>query len=97
MTSRPLRDLRSLVDLPEELLALIVEFAAVDPHSDAINKGCIKALSLTCKPLKRVSQPLLYRNIEFSACSTKNPAKHKRVMMLYRALYKNTHFGKQCR
>ncbi len=61
-----------LFDLPEELLALVVEFAAhsvreYSAHRIAhkhetplLDTRCIKALCLTCRTLRRLAQPWLY-------------------------------------
>jgi hypothetical protein len=61
-----------MLQLPDELLALIVEMAAIcDENKSSPRKQCMSvcdtsavlALSLVCHRLGRMAQPVLFRNI----------------------------------
>jgi hypothetical protein len=65
------RDRKTLIfQLPDELLVAIVEFAASEPdarsraqHRTFCNNGTLLILSRICQRLRRIAQPLLYRDI----------------------------------
>jgi hypothetical protein len=65
------RDRRTpIFQLPDELLVAIVEFAASEPdarsraqHRTFCNNGTLLILSRICQRLRRLAQPLLYRDI----------------------------------
>jgi hypothetical protein len=61
-----------MLQLPDELLALIVEMAAIfgenkysppEQYMSVCDKGAVLALSRVCHRLGRMAQPVLFRNI----------------------------------
>ena len=98
-----------LFDLPEELLALVVEFAvdrfhsrdtpriAHEPNRSLFDTKTIQALCLTCRTLRRLAQPWLYHNLDFGVHSYKSVRAYKPTIRLHRTLEQNPHFRKHCR
>jgi hypothetical protein len=90
-----------LFQLPDELLLPIVELAAGGPGFESrvqlttiYNNGIVLKLSQVCKRLKRVAQPLLYRNIH-----VKKPMAPPSfpVIKLHRTLRERVDLRQHCR
>jgi hypothetical protein len=91
-----------IMQLPEEILVSVVEFATYkEPNCPPldygpINKTCVKALSRVCHRLRRIAQPLLFRIVAFGwPYSIVPPC--LAVRKFHRALKENPQLREHCR
>jgi hypothetical protein len=91
-----------ILQLPEELLVLIVEFAAGFPNPQAEvpstifgDKYVVLKLSKVCHRLRRIAQPLLFRNIRLGYPYQIVPPSPK-ATKLHRTLEERTDLQQHC-
>jgi hypothetical protein len=92
-----------IFQLPDELLVPIVELAASGPafgsriqHTTTHNNDVVLRLSKVCHRLRRVVQPLLFRNIHVEWPNSTVPPS-KRVIKLHRTLREREDLRQHCR
>lgn len=89
--------------LPDELLEQIVELAASSPgerfqweHATACDKSVVLILSRVCHRLKRIAQPILFRNITSESRSEMVPPSRP-MIKFHRTLKENADLRQHCR
>jgi hypothetical protein len=92
-----------IFQLPDELLVPIVELAAIGsetepgmPHTTIWNKSIVLILSKVCHRLRRIAQPLLFRNIRLDYPNTMVPPSIP-VLKLHRTLRERADLRQHCR
>jgi hypothetical protein len=94
-----------ILQLPNELLSLIVEYACDDSdtcpgweprHTTNYDSNCVQSLSLVCHRFKSLAQPLLFRHIDLGYRTPIAPPSQK-ALKLHRALNEKAELRKHCR
>jgi hypothetical protein len=89
---------KSISQLPDELLVLIVEFAAIGPDDlpDSCNNEVVLKLSQVCHRLRRLSQPILFLSIRVERPARTVPLNIS-VLRLLRTLRERADLRQHCR
>jgi hypothetical protein len=93
----------SILQLPEEILVSVVRFATDKALNcspldcEPIDKTCVKALSRVCHKLRRIAQPLLFRNVAFGWPPNSAVPPCLTVRKFHRTLKENPQLREHCR